>query len=221
MLLFAHNIFGDIMKDKSKKSLKLVLILCSVIVLCCLIMIGSSYLYLEISLNSAQTDTEENNIPYSKPLPDSSGILLVLPDNSGYLIYLNFTDENITISKIDEIKPEEQTYFGYTVDYKIEADYITLANLIDRLGGIELYDNGETLRYTGFQVLDKISRTTESEDLKREVIRRFFDTVANLGIAKEDFVYIIENTETDLTVPDCYYWPPYITDIAKNLQFIN
>jgi len=221
LLNFAHNILGDIMKERNKRNLKFILIFSGIIVLCCLIMIGSSYLYLEISLNSAKTDTTESNIPYAEPLPESSGILLCLPDNSGYLIYLNFLDENITVSLIETLEDDKTDYFGYKVDYRVKSDYITLTNFIDRLGGIELYDNGETLRYTGLQVLEKINSVPEKSDLTHEIIRRFFQSVSTYGISKEDFIYIIENTETDLTVPDCYYWPPYVSKIAKNLHFIN
>ena len=209
------------MKEKVKKNLKFILIFSGIILLCCLVMIGSSYLYLEISLNYSETDTTESNIPYAEPLPESAGILLYLTEDEGYLIYLNFKDDNITIAKIEDTQEELKDYFGYEINYTITTDYIVLANFIDRLGGIELYDNGETLRYTGLQVLDKINLAKENDDLKREVIRRFFETVSTNGISKEDFVYIIENTETDLTVPNCYYWPPYISEIAKNTRFIN
>ena len=199
----------------------MILIFTGVIALCCAIMLGSSYLYLEISLNSAETDANESNVPYASPLPDSAGILLSLPDESGYLIYLNFSTDSITVAKIEELQENAESYFGYPVNFTIVTDYNHLANLIDRLGGIELEDSGETFRYTGFQVLERIDSDYLNNDLKREVIRKFFEAVSLSGISKEDFIYIIENTETDITVPDCYYWPPYIAQMAENLQFIN
>ena len=204
-----------------KKQIKTILILIGIVTLCCVIMIGSSYLYLEFSLKSAETDRSDDSIPYAAPLPDSAGLLVTLPDYTGYLCYLNFRDENICISKIENTSETQKSYNGYTVSYKIEADYRFIANMIDRLGGIELYDSGETLRYTGMQILNKVEKDPENTDYKKEIIRKFFDMVALNGMTRADFVYIIENTNTDITIPDCYYWPPYIKKIAKNLQFMD
>ena len=204
-----------------KKAFKSFLIFTGVMLLCCAVMIGSSYLYLEISLKSSDADTAKSNIPYSAPLPDSSGLLLRLPDNSGYMIFLDFSSDSLTMAKIDEVKPEKQEYYGYPVSFTIDADYRALAGIIDRIGGIELHDNGKMLRYTGSQVIDKIHSTTQNSGLIKEVIEGFFQQLCTNGFSKEDFVYIIENTSTDITVPDIYYWPPYIADICENLQFVN
>ena len=209
------------MKSTTKKNLKAILIFTTIIMLCCIIMIGSSYLYLEISLNSAQTDTNESRIPYASPLPDDVGLLITLPSGSGYMIFLNFKGDSISIAQIDNIEKVEKEYYGYPVSFKIDADYDLLIGLIDRAGGIELYEGGETLRYTGYQIIDKIQTTSQNQELIREVFRRYFDKISEVGITKEDFLYIIEESETDLTVPDCYYWPPYIGEIAENLHFIN
>lgn len=197
-----------------KKQIKGILILVGIVTLCCLIMIGSSYLYLEFSLNSAEADGTDSSIPYAAPLPDSAGLLVTLPEGSEYLVYLNFSEDYISIANTDNINKDEYDNF-----YKIEAEYRFFANMIDRLGGIELYDSGETLRYTGTQILEKIRESSNNKEFVKEVIRKFFYNVTQVGITKEDFVYLIENTKTDLTVPDCYYWPPYIGKIAKNIRF--
>jgi hypothetical protein len=184
-------------------------------------MIGSSYLYLEISLNSAETDGTESDVPYAAPLPDSVGLLFVLPENTGYIFYLNFLESSISVVNIENVDGDKKEYYGYPVSYEFSVDYRFFANFIDRVGGVEIYDSGETLRYTGMQIIEKIQKSSQNGELKREVIRKFFYTVMQVGISKEDFVYIIENTRTNLTVPDCYYWPPYIAGIAKNIRFVN
>lgn len=219
--LFANNKNGDFMKKIFKKNLKIFFILISVILCCCTIMIGGAYFYLELSLNTADADTTESNIPYAAPLPDSAGILLTLPDNSGYMVYLDFYGEQVLIAAIENTNEPTTDYFGYPVSYTVKADYNLVEGLIDRLGGLEIYDNGETLRYTGIQVLEKVHSFTNNTDLKKMVVNIFFDRIAEVGFSKGDFVYIIENSDTDLTVPDCYYWPPYLTDIAGNARFIN
>lgn len=184
-------------------------------------MIGSSYLYLEFSLNSAKTDETESNIPYAEPLPDNTGLLFKLTNNSGYLIFLNFKDEFINIISISEIEEEKKEYYGYTVSYDFSINERFFANMIDRIGGIELYNGNETLRYTGIQIIEKIKENYENSEFIKEVLRKYFQQISQVGFSKEDFVYIIENCETNLKVPNCYYWPPYISKIAQNIRFVN
>lgn len=184
-------------------------------------MVVSSYLYLEISLNSAKADENESNIPYAEPLPDSTGLLFKLSNNSGYLIYLNFKEDAISIIRIEEIDEESQEYYGYPLSYEFAVDNNFFGNMIDRIGGIELYENGETLRYTGIQILEKIEDSNNNPELIKEILRKYFYEVSQIGFSKEDFVYIIDNCETELTLPDCYYWPPYISQISQNIRFVN
>jgi len=204
-----------------KKQVKTILIVISIVVLCCLIMIGSSYLYLEFSLNSAEADGSESSVPYASPLPDSTNLLFTLPDNSGYFVCLNFSDEYISIANIENVGKHQKEYYGQSISFTIDADYIFFANMIDRLGGIELYDLGETLRYTGMQILDKAKKSSNKKEFIKEIIRKFCFALTQEGMSKDDFIYLIENTKTDLTIPDCYYWPPYISKIAKNIRFID
>lgn len=203
-----------------KKRLKLVLIFIGVILLSIGIMVGSAYIYLEASLRADNTDNSQENIPYTAPLPDSVGVLFLLPDNCGYLFYLGFADDELLITTVTDYDGDKD-YYGYTATYEILCDYTFLAEFIDRLGGIELYDSGKTLRYTGIQIIDKIYTGSNNSDLKKEVVRRVFEKIADVGITKEDFSFIISSTETNLTVPYCYYWPPYLTEIAEKTRFIN
>jgi len=184
-------------------------------------MIGGAYFYLEFSLNTADADNSESNIPYAAPLPDSTGVLLSLPDNTGYMFYIDFNGEQILTAVIDDTDNAISDYFGYPVSYSVKADYNLIEGLIDKLGGLELYDNGETLRYTGVQILNKLHSTPNNSDLKREIVKIFFNRIAEVGFSKDDLVYIIQNSDTNLTIPECYYWPPYIADISNNLRFIN
>ena len=204
-----------------KKQVKSFFIFTGIIILCCLIMIGSSYLYLEISLNSADADESQSNIPYAEPLPDSTGLLFVMPDNRGYLMFLDFKEEAIRIIRLDEVIEEKEEYYGYPISFTFYIERRFFSNMIDRIGGIELYDNGETLRYTGIQILDKIQESEDNPELIKEVLRKYLYEISQIGFAKEDFIYIIDNCETDLTVPACYYWPPYIAQISQNVRFVN
>jgi len=184
-------------------------------------MIGSAYLYLELSLKTAEADNPESNIPYVAPLPDSAGILLKLPDKSGYMLYLDFYGGCILAAQIENTDNSLSNYFGYPTSYTVEADYFVIEGLIDRIGGLEIYSDGEMLRHTGIQVIERVHSSTDSNELKKELVLNFFEKISETGFTKEDFVFLIENSQTDLTVPDCYFWPPYLTDISKNIRFIN
>ena len=35
------------------------------------------------------------------------------------------------------------------------------------------------------------------------------------GIDSEFFTFLVDSTDTDITVPDCYYWEKYITKLCK------
>ncbi len=204
-----------------KKRLKVLFLFFGIILLCCAIMVGSAYLYLELSLKTAEADNSESNIPYAAPLPEGAGILLKLPDKSGYMLYLDFHTNSISVAQIESTETSTSNYFGYPVSYTVEADYFVIEGLIDRVGGLEILSDGEMLRHTGIQVLEKVHSTAENKKLKKELVLTFFKKIAETGFTKEDFVYIIKNSKTDLTVPDCFFWPPYLANMAKNTRFIN
>ena len=113
------------------------------------------------------------------------------------------------------------TLYGYSVDYLIEGDYDLLSGIIDIAGGIEMENGEEVLRFTGVQVTDILSRTTDREELRRKIISKIIEKIRETGFQKADFLYIIENSNTNLTVPDCYYWSDYITDLCTNARIIN
>jgi len=92
---------------------------------------------------------------------------------------------------------------------------------VDILGGIEMSDGEEVLRYTGVQISDMLSRNADSDAISREIILKLVEKIEKTGFQNEDFLYIIENSNTDLTVPDCYYWPEYISAICGNVQIVN
>ena len=111
-------------------------------------------------------------------------------------------------------------HLGYSIDYSITLDYDIIAGIIDRIGGIELESDGELLRYTGIQVVDLIY-TNEPKDAARNIITAIFSAISKNGFSKSDFVYIIDNGNTDLTVPICFDWPLYIKALCRNFSFAN
>ena len=57
--------------------------------------------------------------------------------------------------------------------------------------------------------------------IEKQIIKSIIETVAKNGFHKKDFLVIIENSETNLTVPNCYDWENYIGKLCKNTFFIN
>ena len=76
--------------------------------------------------------------------------------------------------KIEEIDEESQEYYGYPLSYEFAVDNNFFGNMIDRIGGIELYENGETLRYTGIQILEKIEDSNNNPELIKEILRKAY-----------------------------------------------
>lgn len=207
------------MKDKKRSytTLKTAFVIFFSLVL----FLGISWGYLEITLkkNEESVDTKDYTIPYES-IPDNCGLLLQTPLESQWLIYLDFEDEQITVLEASRIKSDFKEYLGYSIDYRIDADYELIAGVIDRVGGIELNVDGTTLRYTGIQVCDLLC-CNSYENIKRQVLSEFLYNISKKGFSKNDFAYIIDNSDTDLTVPACFDWPQRLSQMCRSVSFVN
>ena len=216
---FAHTILGDFMKNKIfGKGLfkKAFIIFCSA-----LLFFGGAYAYLYYNFNkqTATTDQKDYTVPYEK-LPDNAGIAFLLPDSSTLLAYLDFENNCINVLNIENYDSSNNLYYGYTVDFTVETDYQFIAGLVDRVGGVNIETNGETLRYTGIQLIDLISTGCDS-DIKSQIISQIFEQISKNDFSKDDFVYIIENSKSNLSVVDCIYWLDYIGEMSGRINFVN
>lgn len=183
----------------------------------CALFVGGGYIYLHRSFKPAKGNASK--IPYTFSAPDNKGIMTELCGDPTFL-YFNFEDEKLTV-----IIPPDSDYrdeiYGYPIDFKVKSDYSLLAAVIDYAGGIELSDGDTVLRYTGVQISDMLSRTADISELKRNIITALIAQIAESGIDEEVFSYIIENTETNLTVPDCFNWAQYMNKLCRNGGIIN
>ncbi len=180
-----------------------------------------SYAYLDYSMNKSvkNTDKKDYTVPYVS-VPESSGIAFVYPNNSATLAYLDFDEENIRLLNIENFDPECPEYYGYTVDYTVTTNYELISGIIDRVGGIEIEQNNETMRYTGVQVIEIISDGYD-KDTKKQIISQVFYQISNGGFSSDDFLYIIENCKSNLSFTECIYWLDYIEEMSKNVAFVN
>lgn len=186
-------------------------------VICCSLFVGGGYFYLRQSFKEAENKV--SSIPYSFSAPENKGIMLDICGGLTFL-YLDFSEERLKV-----IIPPETEYgeeiFGYPIDFTVKTDYTFVSGLIDCADGIELNLDGETLRYTGVQIADILSRTVDASELKRQIIAALLEKIGENGIDGEFFDFLVESTDTDITVPDCYYWEKFITKLCKNGGIIN
>ena len=183
--------------------------------MCCTVFIGAGYFYLSSKMKTP-VKSEVKDIPYSYS-PESAGILFDI-SGSKTLIYLDFEGSCVSAVFADDKDSEE--IYGYPVDYTVSSDYSLLGGIIDILGGLELNINDENLTYTGVQVTDILTTTPHTGELRKEIIEKIFSSIADKGFSRNDFLYIIENSNTDLTVPDCYFWQDSMSEISKTVRII-
>ncbi len=191
----------------------------AVSLLCCGIFLLSGYFYLEKKLKPVENEGVES-VPYYSAVPENSGILVDICGDKTFF-YLDF--ENMELRVIfdgEEALPDDNVY-GYNVDYRISGDYSLLAEIIDIAGGVEMEYNNEELNLTGVQIADILSTTVERNGFRRELTQKLIKKISQNGFKKEDFLYIIENSETNLTVPACYYWPEYIKELCGSVRTVN
>ena len=159
---------------------------------------------------------KEEKVPYFQT-PQNAGILFDFSGDTAF-VYLNFDSECVNVLIDDS---ENYPNYGYSQDFKIEGDYELLGGIVDCVGGIDLDLNGEPLTYTGVQIAEFLSNNITTSEFKAELVRAIFVSISQRDFLREDMLYIIENSNTNLTVPDCYYWQENIKKISKTVRVIN
>lgn len=212
LYFYANNIFGDFLNKTFRCFLK-TFVICS---MCFVIFTGVGYYYL--NKNIIDIDKEVQNEPYYQSITENKGILLTL-NNVNTFFYLDFLENKLTVS----LKPqfyESQNVYGYSCDYKVKGDNELLSLIIDNVGGVELKIEDEKLRYTGIQVANLLNHT-DSIELRREIISSVCNKIAKYGVNSGFFGDIINNSETELTLFECYFWDDHFKEICNNIVFID
>lgn len=200
------------MKSKLKLFLKTIIIS----IACCALFVGIGYFYLDIKTNKP-AKVEIKNEPYSFSL-QNAGILFDIEGEKSFF-YLDFS-QNCIVAVTSDFEIENETVYDYPIDYKVKADYNFLSGLIDRLGGLEL-SSKEYLIYTGVQVVEILKEHPKDNFLKKDIIKEILDIISQKGFMGKDFLFITENSETNLTVPKFYYWQDKMSEICKNVIIDN
>lgn len=184
--------------------------------MCCLAVLLCGYYYIEKELTVAENSIE--SVPYYS-YPEKKGILFNICGEKT-LIHLDFEGALLSVVFADEFEPTDELY-GYSIDYNITGDYSLVGEIVDLVGGIEITAEETTLSYTGVQIKELLETTPQNLALRRNIIESITQKISKNGFSKEDFMRIIELSQTNLTFPDCYYWSQYISDVCKMVRFVN
>lgn len=192
--------------------------------LACLgVLLGISYAYLSNKNEEIKTRvrSEKKDEPYVSNAPDNCGVCLIMPDDSGMLFYLDFKKTKITVLPISDATEISGDYLGYSVDYSVYADYNLVSGIIDRIGGIDIEENGEKMRLTGDGATELLS-VNNNLDKKVKVLEATFNSISKNGLSRDDLVFIISNCDsTELSLGDCFYWAEYLSGMAENITVVN
>ncbi len=178
------------------------------------VMLTAVYVYMSADRAKKSVGSTESTVPY-KQKRESKGVMFLLPDGTGCLFHLDFENESVTAVLTENADPYAGGYGGYGIDFTVELSFDTAEGIIDRAGGVNLEDEGQMLRYTGFQVTQLISQGANM-DLRREIVCEVLSGFARNSVTASDLVYIIENSQTDLTVPECYGWHQDLPQMCEN-----
>ena len=196
------------MKRRLRKILKV-----GVFLICLeLIFIITGYFYLNSRLEKTVVSEEINSVPYYTQTPENSTLLFKICQDE-ILINLDFSNEILNIVFVEN----PINSYGYSVDYTLSCDYEMVGYFVDIAGGIEF----ENLRYTGVQITEKLEYSYTDSNFKRKVLKGILAGIETHGFTKENLLYIIENSETDLKFNQCFDWVEWIVKLCRLPRFVN
>ena len=82
---------------------------------------------------------------------------------------------------------------------------------------MELTQDGRVLRYTGSQA---VKLAAENAVETADILQAVFDKIAGQGVTRAQLTYLLENSQTDLTVPICFSWPEWLRQLCANAEII-
>lgn len=180
---------------------------------------GLIFLPLALKNDTSLVGEENSDVPYANA-PQSSGVLYLSSDGSGALIFLNFEQQTAAVNLFLNGAKQKALTVGYEINYTILGNDEFLCELCDRLGGIELNENGVVRRFTGAGLAEKL-KGADSILEKAEISEGFFKKISKIGLSNSDFQFIIESTKTNLNFPVCFSWGSVLKDTVTNYIFEN
>ena len=176
-------------------------------------MVGMFLLPAEVGSAKLPAGDNVSGIDYAKA-PDPISLKILCPEGSGMLLYLNFSAVTAEVYLFENAENLAQA----DTDYYIEPYVGFAGRLCDRLGGIELGEQGRKELYFG-PSLEQYAADRKDKEALKEISSAFFEKFANIHLSSEDLAFIIENGKTDLNFPLCYDMLEYLPQIFANVTF--
>lgn len=133
--------------------------------------------------------------------------------SSAVCVYLDF---NRKTTHIYTAQNKTDLKFPYTIDRYIILNEFKVKQIVDRFGGIVCKTDGEYWRYTGTQVTDMLYGGTTHGLNKEEILQAIFNAFATKGFSKEDFWFIINGSDTDISYVDFYNCSNVLNETFSN-----
>lgn len=171
----------------------------------------SGFLYLNSQLEKITVSEKAEKVPYYS-VPNDATLLFNICEDS-VLVNLKFKEEKVNVAFLEN----SSEYYGYTIDYTVNCDYDFVGYLVDIVGGIEI----DGYRQTGIQVIELLEFTQAKNSQKQSIAKSVVKGIASSGFTKENLLYIIENSDSNLKFNDCYFWTEHISKLCKFPCYIN
>lgn len=178
------------------------------------------YVFINKTLNYQTVDGKNESVPYYKFSPENTGIMFEIGLDKT-LFVLNFDEKTLEVVYPEIDENGNLSTFGHPHNYTVSCSYDLVEYMVDCVGGIELEQNGEILRYTGTQVAEKLQFSIVSPEEKKEIAKKIISGFYSVGFSEENFLFITENCETNLNYSDTLLWKDYITELFGFVRFVN
>lgn len=155
-------------------------------------------------------------IGYTK-YPSSRGLLFLGEDGSGVFIFLDFSSISTYLYVFPENAEENTELLPYVTDavFNIKSDF--LPRLSDRLGGIEMTDETGEKSICFSSSLMVFCEEKLNYDKLLQLCISFFEKISKIGLSSEDIMFIIEETDSNISFSVCYDWIPHIKEMFCNV----
>ena len=171
---------------------------------------SAGYLYLDSTITDIDVTKTEEKVQYYETLPQDSTVLFNICDDN-ILVNLCFSDKTLKVVSAEDFDENQNTVYGYNIDYYINCNYKIVGYLTDIAGGVEL--EGE--RYTGVQITEMLEYSGVTKETKKLITEKIIQGISENGFNKDDMLYITENADTNLKFASAYIWIDYIKELCK------
>lgn len=181
----------------------------ALIIFLCMLTFGTiSYIYLNNIKIEEQSSSPNSSVPYSS-VPRNAFLIFEF-ENGSLLAQLDFEKKSLIITNAYE---ESEIWDN---SFNVKVNEALIAGMIDRVGGIELFSEGQLMRFTGSQIIDMLKNSQHPKSLSLSILEEYLKKLSVSNITRQDLVYLIENSDTNLSIPDCFYWHEYINALCEN-----